>query len=79
MRSPEVAYPDRVPVRQPTFVAFGGPDLLFVTSARVGLGTIEPARQPSAGGVFVYKMGCTGLAEHRFILDIGRRRNVEGL
>jgi sugar lactone lactonase YvrE len=79
MRSPEAARPDRVPVGQPTFVAFGGPDLLFVTSARVSLETIDPARQPSAGGAFVYKMGCTGLAEHRFILDMGRRRNVEGL
>jgi len=68
-----------VPASQPTCVAFGGPglDLLFVTSARDGLTDRELARQPSAGDVFVYKMGCVGLAENRFILDAGRRRDVE--
>jgi sugar lactone lactonase YvrE len=68
-----------VPASQPTCVAFGGPelDLLFVTSARDGLTEADLARQPSAGDVFVYKMGCAGLAENRFILDAGRRRDVE--
>jgi L-arabinonolactonase len=68
-----------VPASQPTCVAFGGPglDLLFVTSARDGLSELELAQQPSAGDVFVYKMGCVGLAEHQFVLDAGRRRDVE--
>ncbi len=68
-----------VPASQPTCVAFGGPalDLLFVTSARDGLTEEELARQPSAGDVFVYKMGCIGLAEQHFILDAGKRRDVQ--
>ena len=67
-----------VPVSQPTCVAFGGPglDLLFVTSAREGLSETELAQQPSAGDIFVYKMGCVGLAENHFILDEGRCRDV---
>jgi L-arabinonolactonase len=70
-----------VPASQPTCVAFGGPglDLLFVTSARDGLSARELARQPSAGDIFVYKIGCVGLAENQFILDAGRRRDVERL
>jgi sugar lactone lactonase YvrE len=68
-----------VPARQPTCVAFGGPalDLLFVTSARAGLTETERAAQPSAGDVFVYKIGYAGLPESRFILDAGIRRDVE--
>jgi sugar lactone lactonase YvrE len=59
-----------VPTRQPTCVAFGGPDLniLFVTSARDGLTPEELEAQPSAGDVFVYKMDATGLPEGRFVL-----------
>lgn len=66
-----------VPASQPTCVAFGGPqlDLLFVTSARDGLTPEELARQPSAGDVFVYKMGCTGLAETYFIIDADKQRD----
>jgi sugar lactone lactonase YvrE len=68
-----------VPASQPTCVAFGGPDLdlLFVTSARDGLTADQLAREPSAGDVFVYKIGCIGLAENHFVLDMGRRRDVE--
>jgi sugar lactone lactonase YvrE len=68
-----------VPASQPTCVAFGGPDLdlLFVTSARDGLTAGELANQPSAGDVFVYKIGCVGLAEPHFVLDLGRRRDVK--
>ena len=68
-----------VPASQPTCVAFGGPDLdlLFVTSARDGLTAGQLAHEPSAGDVFVYKIGCIGLAENHFVLDIGRRRDVE--
>lgn len=69
----------KVPASQPTCVAFGGPqlDLLFVTSAREGLGGAELAGQPSAGSVFVYKIGPIGLADNRFVLDLGRRRNAK--
>lgn len=51
-----------VPVRQPTCVAFGGPelDLLFVTSARKGVSAA------GAGDLFVYNVGVVGLPEHRF-------------
>jgi len=68
-----------VPVTQPTCIAFGGPalDHLFVTSARDGLAAEDSARQPSAGDVFVYKMGCVGLPEPRFILDSGVHRDVK--
>jgi sugar lactone lactonase YvrE len=66
-----------VPASQPTCVAFGGPalDMLFVTSARDGLTQEELKRQPSAGDVFVYKIGCTGLAETYFIIDADKRRD----
>ncbi|HEX4860613.1 MAG TPA: SMP-30/gluconolactonase/LRE family protein [Rhizomicrobium sp.] len=69
----------KVPASQPTCVAFGGPDLdlLFVTCARDGLTAGQLAHEPSAGDVFVYKMGCIGLAENHFVLDMGRRRDVE--
>jgi sugar lactone lactonase YvrE len=57
-----------VPVSQPTCVAFGGPerDLLFVSSAREGLGAAELAQQPHAGDVLVYRVGARGLPEPRF-------------
>lgn len=53
-----------VPVHQPTCVAFGGPDLdlLFVTSAKLGL--VDPAT--GAGDVLVYNVGIKGLPESRF-------------
>jgi sugar lactone lactonase YvrE len=62
---------DRVlelPVSQPTCVAFGGPrlDLLFVTSARIGLSKEALDREPSAGDVLVYNAGIVGLPENRF-------------
>jgi sugar lactone lactonase YvrE len=58
-----------VPASQPTCVAFGGPDLdlLFVTSARDGLAPDALGLQPSAGDVFVYKIGIAGLPEPRFL------------
>ncbi len=63
-----------VPASQPTCLAFGGPnlDLLFVTSARDGLRHDQLARQPSAGDVFVYKIGIAGLPDQRYILNDGR-------
>jgi sugar lactone lactonase YvrE len=60
-----------LPVSQPSCVTFGGPnlDLLFVTSARVGLSRDALARHPGAGNVFVYNVGITGLPEGRFLLS----------
>lgn len=57
-----------LPVSQPTCVAFGGPnlDLLFVTTARVGLSDSELAAQTGAGDVLVYNVGVQGLPENRF-------------
>ncbi|MDR3527471.1 MAG: SMP-30/gluconolactonase/LRE family protein [Rhizomicrobium sp.] len=56
-----------VPVCQPTCVTFGGPnrELLFVTSARLGLS----AAATGAGDVLVYNMKIRGLPESRFNLD----------
>jgi sugar lactone lactonase YvrE len=54
-----------VPVSQPSSCAFGGPDLslLFITTAREGLG---PVAEPEAGAVFVAEPGVTGLEPDRF-------------
>lgn len=53
----------RLPVAHPTSCAFGGPrlDVLFVTSAAVGLKAGQRARQPLAGGVFAFEPGVRGL------------------
>ena len=66
---------DRVltlPAPQPTCPAFGGPglDVLFVTSATVGLQADQLANAPKSGGVFAYALPVRGLAEVRFT---GRR------
>lgn len=57
-----------VPTAQPSCVAFAGPnlDLLLVTSARTGLSAAALAEQPMAGHVFMFRPGCTGLAEPRY-------------
>jgi sugar lactone lactonase YvrE len=54
-----------VPVSQPSSCAFGGPDLslLFITTAREGLGLVA---EPEAGAVFVAEPGVTGLEPDRF-------------
>ena len=58
----------RLPVTQPTCVAFAGPDrdLLCVSSARDGLSDAQLAEQPHAGDVLVYRIGVRGLPEPRF-------------
>lgn len=57
-----------VPVSQPSCVCFGGAqrDLLFVTSARVGLAPGELAQQPHAGDVLVYRVGASGVDEPEY-------------
>jgi sugar lactone lactonase YvrE len=58
----------RLPVRNPTCVAFGGPDLrtLYVTSAVKFLSDEELAAQPWAGGVLAIDLDVRGLPEPRF-------------
>lgn len=53
------------PVSQPTCMAFGGDDmnLLFVTSARIGLSDEALAAQPEAGNLFIYRTDFKGVNE----------------
>jgi sugar lactone lactonase YvrE len=53
----------RLPARNVTSCAFGGPalDELFITTATEGLSCAERAEQPDAGRVFRYRPGVTGL------------------
>ena len=53
------------PVSQPTCMAFGGDDmnLLFVTSARIGLSDDALAAQPEAGNLFIYRTRFKGVNE----------------
>lgn len=53
-----------VPVRRPTCMAFGGPnlDILYITSARTGL--TDP--RPEEGGLLAVRTGVKGLREARF-------------
>ncbi|MCJ7702744.1 MAG: SMP-30/gluconolactonase/LRE family protein [Anaerolineales bacterium] len=52
-----------VPVQRPTSCAFGGPDLnlLFVTSARIGLSQDDLIEQPMAGSIFCVETDVKGL------------------
>jgi len=58
----------RLPVQQPTCPAFGGPglDVLYVTSASIGLTAEARARQPWAGGILALDPGVRGLPETPF-------------
>ena len=58
----------RLPVQQPTCPAFGGPelDVLYVTSASIGLSAAERAQQPWAGAILALNPGVRGLPEARF-------------
>ncbi len=55
----------KLPVRQPSCPAFGGPDLnlLMVTTARVDLTPEQLTEQPLAGALFVYQTDVIGLPE----------------
>jgi sugar lactone lactonase YvrE len=57
-----------VPANQTTSCAFGGPDLdvLFITSASVGLSSRQRRRQPHAGAVFTVDPRTQGLATHEY-------------
>lgn len=58
----------RLPVQCPTCPAFGGPDLdvLYLTSATIGLAAADLARQPWAGGILALDPRARGLPEARF-------------
>ena len=63
--------PERVipmPVRRPTSVTFGGPDLtmLFVTSGTMRMSEAELVAEPLAGSLFALDTGIRGLPEPRF-------------
>ena len=55
----------KLPVSQPSCVAFGGPDLdiLFVTTARVDLNEEQLLSEPLAGALLVYQTDLKGLSE----------------
>jgi xylono-1,5-lactonase len=52
----------RLPARQVTSAAFGGPDLgtLYITCAWEGLSPVERAERPHAGDIFACTPGVTG-------------------
>lgn len=58
----------RLPVDQPTSVAFGGDDLatLYITTAREDLTPAQVAAQPHAGDIFACAPGVTGRPPNRF-------------
>lgn len=58
-----------IPVSQPTCVTFGGPgyDLLFITSAKLGLDNDKLNKETHAGDVFIFQAGISGLPACRFI------------
>jgi len=60
-----------VPVKQPSCVAFGGPDLetLFVTSAKQGMTDKELAEDPLAGHLLIYQTSVQGLPECEYQPD----------
>ena len=58
----------RLPVQRPTCPAFGGPelDVLYVTSATIGLSADALAAQPWAGAILALDPGVRGVPEARF-------------
>jgi L-arabinonolactonase len=59
----------RLPVPRPTCPAFGGPErnILFVTSARMGLSQAELDLHPRSGGLFIFKTNACGLPGDRYV------------
>jgi sugar lactone lactonase YvrE len=58
----------RLPVTNPTSIAFGGQDLgdLYITSARHRLSAAQLAREPLAGSLLRTRPGVQGRLPHRF-------------
>lgn len=57
-----------VPASQVASCAFGGPDLdvLYITTARIGLSEAALVNQPNAGGLFKIKPGVQGIPAYEF-------------
>ncbi|WP_034948151.1 SMP-30/gluconolactonase/LRE family protein [Erwinia oleae] len=57
-----------LPVRWPTMIAFGGPDLktLYITSSREGRTAEELAAYPQSGDLLAVRVGVAGLPEPHF-------------
>lgn len=60
-----------LPVRWPTMVAFGGPDLktLYITSSREDRSAEELAQYPESGDLFAVRVNVAGRPEPRFISE----------
>ena len=58
----------RLPVTNPTSMAFAGPDLgdLYITSAKHRLSAEQLAREPLAGSLLRIRPGVRGRLPHRF-------------
>ncbi len=58
----------KLPVQRPTCPMFGGPnlDVVYVTSASIGLSEQQLKEQPLAGGLFAFEADVRGLPEMRF-------------
>jgi sugar lactone lactonase YvrE len=58
----------KMPVARPTACAFGGPDMLtlYITTARVGIGTDMLGQQPDAGALFAVQSSVAGLPPFEF-------------
>lgn len=69
--SPEGALLEEVllPVPRPTCPAFGGPDrnIVFVTSARMGLSQGELDKHPQSGGLFIFRTNACGTPGYRYL------------
>ncbi|CAK6490620.1 6-deoxy-6-sulfogluconolactonase [Pantoea sp. Nvir] len=66
--SAEIVDEIALPVRWPTMVAFGGPDLktLYITSSREDRTEEELARYPQSGDIFAVEVEVAGIAEPCF-------------
>jgi sugar lactone lactonase YvrE len=58
----------KIPVARPTACTFGGPDMrtLYITTARVGIGTDMLGQQSDAGALFAYQTSTVGLPPFEF-------------
>ncbi len=66
----------KMPVDQPTCVAFGGKDQswLFITTARADLTDEKLDEQPQAGDLFIYKTDIKGIAEKHVDYQINTQK-----
>jgi sugar lactone lactonase YvrE len=71
-KSGGVGFEVDVPVDRVTSCAFGGSDLdtLYITTARIGAGPEELAKQPLAGSLFAARVPFRGVPSRRFARDV---------